>query len=302
MTSFLVVGEALVDIIVRACESAVEHVGGSPANVAYGLARLADQVALLTQVGADERGETITGHLRSAGVTVLATDSSRPTSTARATIGPDGSATYAFDVTWSVDIELAPPADVVHVGSIGALLAPGADAVRTLVTARRGSSLISFDPNIRPPLLGSRDVVAQRVEHLVALSDIVKVSADDLEWLYPAASPVESAAAWAALGASLVVLTKGAAGLTAFWHGARVDLPGPIVRVVDTVGAGDSFTAGLLDALGRALPGHGRDEFNKLGLDVINSALQWALAASAVTVSRAGADLPTRAEVAAEVR
>jgi fructokinase len=296
VTAFLVVGEALVDVVTSPGAPAVEHAGGSPANVAYGLARLGNHVTLLTNLGADEHGMMVRDHLESAGVAVIAAPSEDATSTAMATISSDGSAAYDFDVTWDVDVSLAPDAEVLHVGSIGATLPPGADEVRLLVTIRRASSLVSFDPNIRPPLLGPRESVVRRVEHLVVMSDIVKVSAEDLDWLYPRISPVLSATRWATIGGPLIVLTDGAHGVTAFWHGARIDVPSERVRVVDTIGAGDTFTAALLDALCHeaALD---RDDFSELDAEVIADALHWAAAAAAVTVSRAGAALPTRDEV-----
>ena len=297
MTSFLVVGESIVDVIVRPDGTRSEHPGGSPANVALGLGRLGDDVTLLTDLGDDAHGSLIRTHLEAAGVEIRTSPLDGATSTATATIGPDGSATYDFDVTWDVDIAAAPDADVVHVGSIGATLAPGADEVRLLVTVRRASALISFDPNIRAALLGPRDKVVVRVEHLVVLSDIVKVSAEDLAWLYPHTSPLVSATRWATIGGPLVVVTDGGAGVTGFWHGARIDVPSRAVAVIDTVGAGDSFMAALLDALGRAVPGLDRDAFTDLSQAGITAALEFASAAAAVTVSRPGADLPTREEL-----
>jgi fructokinase len=297
VTTFLVVGEALIDVIVSATGPPDEHPGGGPANIAFGLGRLGDDVTLLTRLASDTRGSAVRAHLESAGVAVLASPSDGPTSTATATIEADGSASYDFDVTWDVDTTLAPPADVLHVGSIGALLAPGADEVRFLVTVRRADSLISFDPNIRPALLGPRASVVNRVEHLVVLSDIVKVSAEDLIWLYPDATPVVSAMRWATIGGPLIVLTNGADGVTGFWHGARLDVRAAPVRVVDTIGAGDAFMAALLDAIGRAEPGLDREGLLDLSEEVIADALRWAAAAAAVTVSRAGADLPWRDEV-----
>lgn len=299
MTTFLVVGETLVDIISRAGRTAEEHPGGSPANVAFGLGRLGNRVELLTELGDDPRGHMVREHLESAGVDVIVSPSEIPTSTATATIGADGSASYEFDVTWDVDIHLAGEADVLHVGSIGATVPPGADEVRLLVTVRRASTLISFDPNIRPPLLGNRADVVARVEHIVVMSDIVKVSDEDLVWLYPGTSPIVSATRWATIGGPLIVVTNGGDGVSAFWHGARIDVPAQPVTVVDTVGAGDSFMAGLLDAIGRQLPELDRDTFSDLGEEAIASALAWAAAASSVTVSRVGADLPTREDLLA---
>ena len=301
MTRFLVVGEALIDVIVSTDGSRQEHVGGSPANVALGLGRLDDQVSLLTRLGSDPHGVQIAAHLDSANVVVLAGEYSGPTATATAVLGPDGSATYQFDVDWDVDIELAPQVDVLHVGSIGALMLPGADAVRVLATARRPTSVISFDPNIRADLLGSRPSVVHRVEHLVGLADVVKVSAEDLTWLYPTVPPVDALERWARLGGPLVVMTDGSRGATAFWRNTRLEVPADSVPIVDTVGAGDSFMAGLLDALARAAPGERlrRGQLNSLSTNAVVEALEWAGAAAAITVSRAGADLPSRAEMLA---
>jgi len=299
VTTFLVVGEALVDVIVRPDGSRAEHVGGSPANVALGLGRLGNEVTLLTLIGDDDHGALVRKHLSSAGVGVIGSTSDGRTATATATIHADGSATYDFDLTWDVDIALAPDADadVLHIGSIGATVAPGSDEVRLLVTVRRASSVISFDPNIRPALVGPRDPVVRRVEHLVVLSDIVKVSAEDLSWLYPAVVPALSAARWAHIGGPLVVMTSGAETVVAFWHGRRIEVEPSSVEVVDTVGAGDAFMAALLDTLGRVVPGLNRDEFYELTEDVIEAAVKRATVASALTVMRAGADLPTRAEL-----
>ena len=299
MTHFLVVGEALIDVIVGADGTTREHVGGSPANVAFGLGRLGDAVTLLTRVGADERGARIVNHLEAAGVEVIAAEGVDRTATATATLGPDGSARYLFDLEWDVDTALAPTADVLHVGSIGALMKPGADAVSALVASRRPSTVISFDPNIRPALLGPHDEVQHQVENLVALSDVVKVSSEDLEWLYPALSAVEAAARWGQAGAALVVMTDGAAGALAFSRGERLAVPARRVQVVDTVGAGDSFMAGLLDALAGLVPGEvlRRERIDSLSLSETIAVLEWAAAAAAVTVSRAGADLPFRADL-----
>jgi len=129
------------------------------------------------------------------------------------------------------------------------------------------------------------------------LSDIVKVSAEDLSWLYPAVVPALSAARWAHIGGPLVVMTSGAETVVAFWHGRRIEVEPSSVEVVDTVGAGDAFMAALLDTLGRVVPGLNRDEFYELTEDVIEAAVKRATVASALTVMRAGADLPTRAEL-----
>ena len=301
MTEFLVVGEALIDVIVAADGSVGEHVGGSPANVAYGLGRLGAAVALVTQVGADERGARIVRQLAEAGVEVIAAEGGAATATATAFLGPDGSARYEFVLAWDVDVSLAPPADVLHVGSIGALMEPGADRVRDLVSSRRSSTVVSFDPNIRPALLGPHESVLARVEELLALADVVKVSSEDLEWLYPALSPEQALQQWSGTGAALVVMTGGSAGAVAYVGGERLEVAARRVEVVDTVGAGDTFMAGLLDALARLVPDGAlrRGRLASLSRREAVEAIEFAAAAAAVTVSRAGADLPSRSEVVA---
>ncbi|MCW2494115.1 carbohydrate kinase [Jatrophihabitans sp.] len=297
MTSYLVVGEALVDVIVGADGTLSDHPGGSPANVAYGLGQLGDDVTLLTELGDDPYGRMIAGHLAAAGVTVRACPATA-TSTARARLRPDGSALYDFDVSWDIDVAGAPATDLLHTGSIGALLAPGADAVRALVTSRRPQTLISLDPNIRPALLDTRESVQARLDHLVMLSDVVKISDEDLRWLYPERDPGAVAQAWHTDGTPLVAVTRGADGVTAYFAGTRIDVPPAPAQVVDTVGAGDSFMAALLDALVRAMSGTARrSRLAALTPAAVRGVLEWAATAAALTVSRAGAALPTRSEI-----
>jgi fructokinase len=152
----LVVGEALTDIVTLH-EGTTEHPGGSPANVAYGLGGLGITTGLLTAIGDDDRGAAIDNHLRSAGVTLLpGSRSPGRTSTATAALAPDGSASYDFDIAWSIQ-PLVPAAvpRVVHTGSIATFLGPGAETVKSLLQQCRSDCIVTYDPNIRPALLGS---------------------------------------------------------------------------------------------------------------------------------------------------
>jgi fructokinase len=301
----LVIGEALVDIITDVDGHTVEHPGGSPANVAYGLARLGHEVDLLTQLGDDARGRTVADQLTGAGVRVI--NGARPgarTATARARLTADRAAQYSFDLSW----DLADGLDVghptaVHTGSIGAVLRPGGDRVAGLLTRLRPSAVISYDPNIRPELMGARAEVGPVVRALVALSDIVKVSDEDLQWLEPDQDPLAVAGQWQQLGPALVVVTRGGAGAVALTGRARVDAPTWAGEVVDTVGAGDSFMAGLLDALARRhlLDARRRPELAALEAPALDTVVGSASAAAAVTVGRAGAALPDRAELDAQL-
>jgi len=187
---FVVVGEALVDLVgQRGSRTLVAHPGGSPANVALGLARLEDQVALITRLGRDSFGEMVSEHLKASGVRVDAgSDAGVKTSLAVASLAA-GVASYDFRIEWEIG-DLAPlPVETrcVHTGSLATALPPGAAQVTNLLERERarGRVTISYDPNVRPALLGSPEDARPGIEHLVALSDVVKVSDEDLHWLYP---------------------------------------------------------------------------------------------------------------------
>ncbi len=223
MTHVLVIGEALVDVIRRRDAAEQRHPGGSPANVAYGLGRLDRPVRLLTRLGDDADGELLRTHLASVGVeTDAGPEPLARTSTAIAVIGDDGSATYTFDLEWALtgDTALGEPL-AVHTGSLGSLLDPGAAAVERLVHSARARSTISYDPNIRPMLMGSVDQTRTRVERFVALSDVVKASQEDIEWLTPGVPPLETVQRWLELGPAFVVVTMGGNGSIAMARGCR---------------------------------------------------------------------------------
>ena len=301
MSHVLVIGEALVDVIRRQHGTEQRHAGGSPANVAYGLGRLERPARLLTRLGDDADGELLRTHLASVGVeTDAGPEPLARTSTAIAVIGDDGSATYTFDLEWALtgDTALGEPL-AVHTGSIGALLAPGAATVERLVEAARSRSTISYDPNIRPMLVGSVDETRPRVEHFIAASDVVKASQEDIEWLYPGVEPTTVSRRWLELGPAIVVVTMGRSGSVAVARNASIDVPAPRVAVVDTVGAGDSFTAGLLDGLwGEGLLGAAaRDDLSRIDAVQLRRVVEHATRAAAITVSRAGALPPTRSEL-----
>jgi fructokinase len=297
----LVVGEALVDIVRAFDGSAAEHPGGSPANVALGLARLGRSARLLTRIGDDERGRTVAAHLESSGV-VLEPGSvvPGPTSTAAATIDAQGVASYEFRIDWDLPplVDLG-PAVALHTGSIAAFLQPGGDAVVRLVEQAAGRVTVSYDPNARPRLMGDPVQARLRVERIVTACDLVKVSDEDLDWLAPGADPADVAAAWLALGPAVVVVTRGGEGSTAISRAGRVDVPAPAVQIVDTVGAGDSFMSALIDhLLGAGLLGASRrDALRAADPDLLEAMLRHAAGVAAITCSRAGANPPTRAEL-----
>lgn len=297
----LVVGEALIDIVVPLAGDPVEHVGGSPANVAIGLARLGHPTQLATHIGTDDRGARIAGLLADEGVGLApgsTTADRTPTATARLDAG--GAASYEFAIDWRLDPAQQVSAGHLHTGSLAATLAPGGQAVLELVRRTRESATISYDPNARPSLMGSPDAVLPTVEALVAASDVVKASDEDIAWLYPGIPLTEVVSAWAALGPRICAVTRGGRGalvlLDSRWH----ELEAPATSVVDTVGAGDSFMSGLLSGLldGGLLGGpEARQRLAGVTWDEVAPAVDRALACAAITVSRAGANPPTRTEL-----
>lgn len=300
----LVVGEALVDIVVDGSGESAEHVGGSPANVAVGLARLDHPVDFACWIGHDERGERIAAHLRRHGVTVLPQSfGSDPTSTAVATLDAGGAATYDFDLHWGIpSIALPEGTGHLHTGSIGTVLEPGAASVTETVRAVREIGTVSYDPNIRPSIMGDMGPVRERVEELVALSDVVKASEDDLELLYPGQGPEECMAHWVELGASMALVTLGADGVAFRVRGSEEvgRIPAVAEVVVDTVGAGDSFMAGLVSGLvvaGLLGDPAARDRLRGATLDQVRPAVERGEATSGVTVGRAGAYAPSLDEL-----
>lgn len=296
----MVIGESLIDVV-EGPEGVLRLPGGSPLNVAVGLARLEVSTLLATELGADDDGRLVADHLAASGVQ-LAPRSIRPgTRTSTATVGTNdaGNAAYTFDLTW--DPELPPlPRDVVgvHVGSLGTVLEPGRRAVlQVLESDAADSVLVSYDPNLRAGFLPSWEEVLTVAAH----ADLVKLSADDLRALHGEDPDTDELVRelLTAERTELVVVTRGGAGASAFTAGDAVDVPAtPRAPVVDTVGAGDSFTAALLTALdGWDLVGSERGALAALDRERLALLLVGAARAAASTVSRRGANPPTRGEL-----
>jgi len=300
----LVIGESLIDIVHRPDGSAQEHFGGSPANVAVGLARLSHDVTLATMIGDDERGARITALLDEEVVALTAGSvGGRPTSVATSTLDATGAAAYSFDLAWELN-EDQPLEGLTHVhtGSIAATLEPGASAVLSTLQNARPSATISYDPNARPSLMGEPHEVRAKIEELIGLSDVVKASDEDITWLYDGAPLPDILRLWGLLGPALVVMTRGDKGAVIGLSitGELTSVDAPVVEVVDTVGAGDSFMAGLVSGLleARLLGGiQARERLRSASLADVRPAVDRALACAAITVSRAGADPPHLAEL-----
>ena len=303
-----VIGEGLVDVVQRA--SGIEaHVGGSPLNVAVGLARLDLPVQFVGRYGRDPYGDAVAAHLRSSSVMLPLGPDDLPTSVATALIDDDGAATYTFDLTWELPgiaerlAFMLQGTTLLHTGSIATMLAPGAKDVLAAVEYAHPHATISFDPNCRPSIITDVDYARRQAEKFVSLSDVVKASDEDLAWLYPGQDVLDSSRKWLALGGSegpaMVVVTRGAAGPWGITAAGEAEYPAPKVEVADTVGAGDSFMAALLSGIvDRGLNGaQNRKDLRELPAEGLAELLAHAAKAAAVTVSRPGANPPSRAEM-----
>ncbi|MEA9984665.1 MULTISPECIES: carbohydrate kinase family protein [Subtercola] len=300
--SVVVVGEALTDIVQRQHE-VTEHPGGSPMNVAIGLARLGDEVELVTRIGSDERGAALTSHIEESGVTFFpGSIVDEATSTGTAVLDETGAARYEFDIRWSLDfVDQLSPAALVHTGSIAAYLSPGAADVLRLLTATPASTIVTFDPNVRPSLLGTPDTERRTAENLMAVSNVVKLSDEDAEWLYPGVPQSEVLDHIRTFGPALAIMTRGASGALLSSSRANITVPGRTVVVADTIGAGDSFMSAVIHVLLRMLADGTTPESicdgSAFTLAALTDIGAFAVECAAVTVSRAGANPPHLTDV-----
>ncbi|HEY7051097.1 MAG TPA: PfkB family carbohydrate kinase, partial [Mycobacterium sp.] len=261
-------------------------------------ALLGRPVEFLTCIGDDRRGQRIADYLHDSGVRLSpGSISATRTSTASAALDETGSATYTFDIEWSVSPSVTTQPSILHTGSIASALMPGAAGVDELVDRHKPTATITFDPNIRSVFFDSPAQARERVEAVVARSDVVKASDEDLRWLDPDKSPEELAARWLTLGPALVAVTFGGHGSYAICAAGDQHIPAYPAEVVDTVGAGDSFMTGLVDALWDAdlLGAHRRAQLRAIDTVTVRRVLQIAALSSALTVARPGAALPDRA-------
>jgi fructokinase len=294
----VVVGESLVDVVEDPAAPR-ETVGGSPLNVATTLAGLDVPTILITQVGHDGRGERVVEKVEQSGAELVAAPS--PTGrTPTATVMLDGTeATYEFDIGWSLPHQELPPCDALHVGSLGTMLEPGRTSVLDLVEQAWGRDVfVSYDPNVRPPLVADPVQAWRDVEALAARAHLVKLSVQDVEALQPGADPEDIARSLLeGERTEMVLLTSGGSGASGFVNDLAVQVPAFDVDLVDTVGAGDSFMAACLavlyedsafDHYGQGLP-TSRDRLERM--------LRAAVEVAGITCSRPGATAPTRSEL-----
>jgi fructokinase len=306
---YVVAGEALMDVFTGATTptgiALDARIGGSPLNVAFGLARMGHPVAFLGGVSNGELGNRLLDALRAEGVSLDAVHrSDAPTTISLIGVDAKGVPEYAFYGTGAADrtLPLAAlermPADarVLHVGSYTMVVGETAATQRALVERVRGKAVVSYDPNLRLNVEPDLAVWRATLEWMLPRTDVLKLSDEDLGLLYPGIDPAAFAADCLGKGAGVVALTRGGHGAFA-WHASGVCDVAPVkVDVIDTVGAGDTFQAALLtrlDELGALSPAGVRT----MGAETLLDAMRFATQAAAITCSRRGADLPRRAEL-----
>lgn len=311
---FVVCGEALFDVFTAEVvdQAAFEvplsaRVGGSPLNVAVGLARLGCPVAMLTGLSTDFLGERLLASLQSEGVkTHLIARKQAPTTLGFVQQDAAGVPSYAFYSNGAADrlltlddinVDLEGTA-VIHFGSYSIVAQPTADSYFALAQQHSGKRLLSLDPNVRLNVEPRLEIWKQRIAELLPLFDVVKVSDEDLHLLYPEQQPEAIVESWLQQGPQLVALTRGGKGASLWSHHGQVDVPGQSVKVIDTVGAGDTFQASLLDAV-VSLKNSTAVWSEQLNNETLLKIGHTATVAAAITCSRRGANLPTRAEIQA---
>jgi fructokinase len=294
-----VVGEVLIDLIPDESKY-VAVVGGGPANTAKALAKLGVNACFIDGISNDEYGQMAKAELLSANVLlVYAKHSNKPTCTAKVTLDSLGIASYEFIIEntatfdfsdqWLPDPQSLKPS-LLHIGTLATVIEPGATVLFKWAQNVANIAPIVFDPNIRPAVLGDRDEYVKKVEKWVAISSAVKVSNEDLNWLYPGKVIDEIVNKWLEVGVELVVVTLGDKGITAYRKNEQVSVDAVKVVVADTVGAGDTVGAVLVEAIFI-------NSLDKLTGEALKTMLNRATKAAAITVSRTGANPPSKEEI-----
>ncbi|CAN2171536.1 RbsK Sugar kinases, ribokinase family [Candidatus Nanopelagicaceae bacterium] len=298
--SIWVCGEALIDLIPGADGVRVPHVGGGPANTAKALARLGHDVQFIDGISSDQYGVMSRKELLDDEVKLdLALNSDKPTCLAIVSLAENGGASYEFEIDgtatfdftldWLPDPSRYKP-NVLHIGTLVTVIQPGADVLYDWAIRVAEFAPIVFDPNIRPAVMGDRDKYQMAVEKWAAISSVIKVSDDDMAWLYPDQKYQDVAQRWISDGAALVVITRGADGLLGITADGSVEVPGVKIEVADTVGAGDTVGAIIVEAMVEK-------GILNLNDEVLKATLHRAAVAAGITCSRKGAQPPYKHEL-----
>ena len=298
--SIWVCGEVLIDLIPDGSGERISHVGGGPANTAKALARLGHQVYFIDGISSDKYGQMSRQELLDDEVKLdLALNSDKPTCLAIVSLDENGGASYEFEIdgtatfdfsaSWLPDPSRFKPS-VLHIGTLVTVIQPGADVLYDWAMQVAEFAPIVFDPNVRSVVMNDKDKYLAAVERWVAISSVVKVSDDDMAWLYPGQQYADVAKRWINDGAALVVVTRGAEGLVGFTADGSVEVPGVKVDVADTVGAGDTVGAIVVEAMIE------KGILNLTG-DALKAVLNRAAIAAGITCSRKGAQPPYKHEL-----
>jgi fructokinase len=305
---FLVCGEALWDLF--ACESAEgltfdAKIGGSPFNVAVGLARFRQKSALLTGISGDAMGRRLAAALAREQVeTKYLVETNQPTTLSLVDVGANGAPAYAFYGHDAADRAVRPsdlPAlgpDVwgIHAGSYSLVVEPVGSSLLSLFQQEAGRRLITLDPNVRLNVEPDTALWRERIGRFAACADLIKVSDEDLDLIFPGATAAEIAGRWLDAGTGLVIITRGESGAEAFMPGKHLPVAAHQIDLADTVGAGDTFQAATITGLSE-LGIWSRQTLDAMTEDTLGTLLGFAAKAAAITCSRRGADLPHRFEL-----
>ena len=299
MSKVWVVGEVLIDLIPEGADRK-PIVGGGPANTAKALARLGVDIQFIDGASTDDYGQMAKNELVNAGIKLdYVKYSNKPTCLAIVSISESGSATYEFVIENTATFDFTPdwlpnpqtekPA-LLHIGTLATVIEPGASVLFEWAQSVAKIATIVFDPNIRPAVISDRKEYVMQAERWVSISSAVKVSDEDLKWLYPSFEIDQVVNNWLAKGPSLIVVTYGDKGLAGYRVGEKVSVDAVKVVVADTVGAGDTVGAILVEAIVK----DGLSSLSGVRLEML---LKRAAKAAAVTVSRSGANPPTLKEI-----
>ena len=298
--SIWVCGEVLIDLIPGADGVRVAHVGGGPANTAKALARLGHDVHFIDGISSDEYGQMSRKELLDDEVKLdLALKSDKPTCTAEVTLAADGGASYVFTIhgtatfdfneSWLPDPSRYKP-QALHIGTLAIIVEPSSSVLYEWAIKVAEFAPIVLDPNVRPSVVGNRIRYVAAVEKWAAISSVIKLSDDDMKWLYPDESFESVAQRWIAQGTSVVVITRGSDGLIGFSSAGSVEVPGVKIEVADTVGAGDTVGAIIVEAMVEK-------GILNLNDEVLKATLHRAAVAAGITCSRKGAQPPYKHEL-----
>ena len=299
MSQVWVVGEVLIDLIPEG-EDRRPIVGGGPANTAKALSRLGIDAQFIDGISTDDYGQMAKDELVASGVKLdYVQFSDKPTCLAIVSLSDSGSAFYEFAIENTATFDFTPdwlpnpqterPA-LLHIGTLATALEPGASVLFEWAQSVVKVAPIVFDPNIRPAVISNRDLYVMQVDLWVSISSAVKVSEEDIKWLYPSLEIDQVVNNWLSKGPSLIVVTSGDKGLAGYRQGEKVIVDAVKVVVADTVGAGDTVGAILVEAIVK----DGLDTLSGVRLEMM---LKRAAKASSITVSRSGANPPTLKEI-----